>query len=148
MREQFAETLIGAAVLAIAALFLMYSLNAADQGGGRGYELNAKFASISGLAVGADVRVSGVKVGAVNRIDLDPSTYQARVSFTVSDGVSVPVDSSVSLKSEGLLGGSYLSVEPGLDAEMLEPGASIEIVQGAIDIFRLLSDLVANLRCE
>lgn len=144
MRDQIAETLVGAAVLAIAAVFLVYSLTAANRTAGGGYPLQAQFGSVDGLASGADVRVSGVKVGSVSAIRLDPATYNAVVDFTVARGVQIPTDSSASLKNEGLLGGVYLAIEPGGEEEALPPGGELDYGQGAIDVIRLLSDLVAG----
>lgn len=148
MKDQAAETLVGAVVLAIAAVFLVYSLSASGERGGGGYELKATFAAVDGLNVGADVRLSGVKVGTVSGIDLNPSTYQATVAFRIDDTIQVPADSSASLRSEGLLGGVYLAVEPGVEAEMLEAGEEIPFGQGAIDVLRLLSDFIAAAREE
>jgi phospholipid/cholesterol/gamma-HCH transport system substrate-binding protein len=145
MRDQIAETLVGAVVLAVAAAFLAYSLTAAERGaGGAGYPLTARFGSVDGLATGADVRLSGVKVGSVSGIRLDPATYAAVVTFTVDEEVQIPTDSSASLKNEGLLGGVFLEIEPGADETMIQAGGELEYGQGAIDVIRLLSEFVTR----
>jgi len=144
MRDQLTEILVGAVVIVVAAMFLTYSLTASGRGGGGGYELHAQFGSVDGLSSGADVRLSGVKVGSVGAIRLNPTTYNAHVDFTVANGVEIPTDSSVRLKNEGLLGGVYLDIQPGGDEEMLEAGAEFEYGQGAIDVLRLLADFVAR----
>jgi phospholipid/cholesterol/gamma-HCH transport system substrate-binding protein len=144
MRDQIAETLVGAVVLAIAAVFLTYSLTTAERTGRGGYPLSARFGSVDGLATGADVRLSGVKVGSVSGIRLDPTTYNAVVDFTVAQGVQIPTDSSASLKNEGLLGGVFLDIQPGGEEDPLPPGGEIEYGQGAIDVIRLLSEFVTG----
>ena len=146
MRDQIAETLVGAIVLAVAAVFLTYSLTAAQRGVGGGYPLRAQFGSASGLATGADVRLSGVKVGSVSAIRLDPVSYNAIVDFTVSRGVEIPTDSSAKLTNEGLLGGVFLEIEPGADEAYLAAGDEISYGQGAIDVIRLLSEFVTGNR--
>jgi phospholipid/cholesterol/gamma-HCH transport system substrate-binding protein len=146
VRDQIAETLVGAIVLAVAAVFLTYSLTAAQRGVSGGYPLRAQFGSASGLATGADVRLSGVKIGSVSGIHLDPTTYNAVVDFTVSRGVEIPTDSSAKLTNEGLLGGVFLAIEPGADEEYLQPGGEISYGQGAIDVIRLLSEFVTGNR--
>ncbi|MGD2132959.1 MAG: outer membrane lipid asymmetry maintenance protein MlaD [Maricaulaceae bacterium] len=143
MRDQAAEMLVGAVVLAIAALFLTYSLSATNRTGA-GYELFVRFGSADGLATGADVRVSGVKVGSVSGINLDEQTFDARVRFTVADAVEIPTDSSVSLKNEGLLGGVYLAIEPGGAEDVFNEGDEMLYGQGSIDVVRLLADFVTS----
>jgi phospholipid/cholesterol/gamma-HCH transport system substrate-binding protein len=144
MRDQIAEILVGAVVLVVAGVFLAYSLTAADRSIGAGYSLAARFGSVDGLAAGADVRVSGVKVGSVSGIRLDPASYSAVVDFTVNPSVQIPTDSSASLKNEGLLGGVYLAIEPGGAEEFLVAGSEMEYGQGAIDVIRLLSEFVTG----
>ncbi len=144
MRGQLAETVAGFVVIAIAAAFLIYSLGLSEGGGGSGYELRARFPAVDGLRVGTDVRLSGVRVGSVTEIELDPQTFEAQVRLSLRDDVSLPTDSSLSFRNEGLLGGLYLSIEPGGDIENLAAGDEFMFVQGPIDVVRVLMQLVGN----
>ena len=74
MGGNLVETLMGAVVLAVALVFLVFVYSRADVGTVRGYELVAKFDRIDGLTVGTDVLVSGIKVGTVVDQRLDPET--------------------------------------------------------------------------
>ena len=96
------EVLVGGAVLAVAAGFLIFAGQVTGMGGKRAeYELTASFRSADGVTVGTDVRMAGVKVGRVTDIGLDPETYRAATAFTVRDGIDVPDDSAVAVSSEG-----------------------------------------------
>jgi phospholipid/cholesterol/gamma-HCH transport system substrate-binding protein len=146
MASNVAETLIGAAVLAVAGGFLVYAAQTADIGGvGAGnYELKAAFRKASGVSVGADVRVSGVKVGTVSDLRLDPETYQAIASFAISDDIKIPEDSAVKITSDGLLGGSYIAIDPGASEFLAEDGYTLEFTQGSVDLLELLSKAVTG----
>lgn len=148
MGNQLAETLVGAVVLVVAALFLTYSLGVSGRGATGGYEVRAEFASVEGLSRGAEVRLSGVRIGAVSDITLDPETYQAEVRLRLDRNVPLPADSTLMLQNEGLLGGVFLAFEPGAEMEMLAAGDQVIYTQGAVDIWRLLQDLVAGLTSD
>lgn len=144
MRGQLAETVAGFVVIAIAAAFLIYSLGLSEGGGGDGYALNARFPAVDGLRVGTDVRLSGVRVGSVTAIELDPQSFEAHVRLSLRDDVSLPTDSSLSFRNEGLLGGLYLSIEPGGETENLAAGDEFMFVQGPVDVVRVLMQLVGD----
>ena len=134
-----AETIIGAVVIAAAAGFVLYAGQVSGRGaGGEGYPLTAAFRSVEGIAVGTDVRLAGIRVGAVTVLELDPATFQARATFTVEEGLEIPEDSDVKIASEGLLGGSFLEITPGASEFALEPGAAIENTQSSVDLLNLL----------
>ncbi|HUN44026.1 MAG TPA: outer membrane lipid asymmetry maintenance protein MlaD [Acetobacteraceae bacterium] len=141
-RRNFAEVLVGAVVLLVAAGFLAYAVYHSGRAPSGGYQLYAKFDHIGALTVGSDVRMAGVKVGSVDSTMLDPKTYQAVVGFTVASDVVLPKDSSATIAAEGLLGGDYLSLSPGGDEAMLRPGQTITITQGAINIEELLGKFI------
>jgi phospholipid/cholesterol/gamma-HCH transport system substrate-binding protein len=141
-RRNFAEVLIGAVVLLVAAGFLAYAITHSGRSATPGYLLFAKFDHIDGLSVGSDVRIAGVKVGTVDSATLDPKTFQAVVGLSVADNVKLPKDSSAVITSESLLGGKYLALTPGGDDAMLQPGQTITITQGSINIEDLLGKFI------
>jgi phospholipid/cholesterol/gamma-HCH transport system substrate-binding protein len=141
-RRNFAEVLIGAVVLLVAAGFLAYAIAHSGRSATSGYLLYARFDHIDGLSVGSDVRVAGVKVGTVASAVIDPKTYQAVVGMTVRDDLKLPKDSSAVITSESLLGGKYLALAPGGDDAMLQPGQDITITQGSINIEDLLGKFI------
>jgi phospholipid/cholesterol/gamma-HCH transport system substrate-binding protein len=138
MNNSLVETLIGAGVLAVAIGFLVFAYSGTGASVGGGYDLAARFNRVDGVNVGTDVRLSGIKVGTVSRLDLDPKTYNAVAHLSLRDDVRLPEDSSVRITSEGILGGQYLSIEPGASQTMLADGGEIENTQGAIDLIGLL----------
>ncbi len=142
MANNVAETIVGAAVLIVAGGFLAYASQHADLGGGSSYELKAKFFTADGVAPGIDVRMSGVKVGTVGDLTLDSKTFEAVVSLDVKQGVEIPSDTSAKIASDGLLGGSYISLEPGGSEYPLEPGEEIERTQGSVSLIDLLGKAV------
>ena len=79
MGRNIVETIVGALVLLVAGVFVFYAFAKSDRAGPGGNEILARFDRIDGLKRGADVTVSGVKVGSVTGFDLDRKTYQAVV---------------------------------------------------------------------
>lgn len=142
MHRNLIETLLGAVVLGVAGLFLMFAYSTADLGRGGGYEVHADFTTVGALKVGSDVRLAGIKVGTVVRQELDPESYLARVTLSVEPSLKLPSDTSASISSEGLLGGNFVDLAPGGAAEMLKPGARIQYTQDAVDMMQLLSKFI------
>ncbi|MBM3489134.1 MAG: outer membrane lipid asymmetry maintenance protein MlaD [Alphaproteobacteria bacterium] len=138
MRENLVDTLLGAAVLAVAAVFLVFAYRTADIGKVEGYELVAQFEKVDGVRVGTDVLLSGIKIGTVTEQELDTKAYLAVLRFSVAERVKVPEDSSIKITSDGLLGNKYLSVQPGGSDTMLKPGQEIRFTQGSVDLMELL----------
>lgn len=142
MQNSIVETLIGAAVIAVAVLFLAFAYTSTGSGPVSGYEVLAKFNRVDGVNIGTDVRLSGIKVGTVSKLNLDSKTYNAVVTIALANNVKLPDDSSVRITSEGLLGSQYLSIEPGSSMTTIMPGGEIENTQGAIDLIGLLGKTV------
>ena len=143
MKGNVVETFIGAAVIAIAAVFFTYVYKTADiRAGSGGYTITANFENVDGITTGSDVRVSGIKVGSVVEQSLDTSTFEAAVKFAINPGVKLPADSSAKVTSEGLLGDKYIAIEPGGDEVMLAEGGVIEHTQGALDLFGMISQFL------
>lgn len=145
MKNNVLETLVGAGVLLIAAVFLVYLANASDFGSsGKGYELVARFQSAEGLNVGTDVRMAGVKIGTVTEMNLDRETYEARTEMVILSDILIPDDSDISITAEGLLGGSFVEVNPGGSEFMLAEGDEFINVQSAVSLLNLLIKFAAG----
>ncbi|MEM6489123.1 MAG: outer membrane lipid asymmetry maintenance protein MlaD [Pseudomonadota bacterium] len=146
MAERVADTLVGAAVIAAAAGFVLYAANTADLGlgGGSGTTLVAEFRKAEGLAAGGDVRIAGVKVGSISGMTLDPETFVARVTLQVDEGLELPDDTGARITSAGLLGDSYIALEPGASEFMLQDGDVLFRTQDSVNIIDMVSRFVAG----
>jgi phospholipid/cholesterol/gamma-HCH transport system substrate-binding protein len=141
--RNLAEVVMGAVVLAAAALFLGYAI----LHGGRapvtaGITLTAAFDRVDGLAQGADVRIGGVKVGSVTGLAIDPQSFQAIATLRVRSDLRLPRDSSAEIQSEGLLGGRYVAIVPGGAEAVLADGGRITETQGSISLESLLGRFI------
>lgn len=139
MHNDTVETLIGAAVIAVAVVFLFFAYRSTGSAAIEGYELTAKLTRVDGIATGTDVKLSGIKVGVVSALTLDPKDYLVIVHLNIHDDVKIPDDSSLMVTTSGLLGSSYLSISPGGSDKMLMAGGRIRNTQGSIDLMNLLS---------
>lgn len=146
MAESTTEVVTGGLVLAAAAGFLVYATQFADFGGaGAGdYELTASFRSVEGVGVGTDVRLGGVKVGAVTALDLNPETFRAETKLSIQDDIVLPDDTAVLISSEGLLGGSFVELLPGGSPFNIEPGGEILDTQSSVSLIQLLLRFVSG----
>ena len=142
MRNQAFETIIGLAVLIVGLGFLYFAVGRTDIAGVEGYTVTAEFARIDGISPGSDVRISGVKVGTINTLTLDPDSYLAVLSLTIRDDVSLPTDTLAKIESEGLLGGQYLALEPGADEAVLADGDKLTYTQSSPSLSELLGQAV------
>jgi phospholipid/cholesterol/gamma-HCH transport system substrate-binding protein len=143
-RHNPAELVTGALVLAVAGGFLIFAVANTGKsfGRGTGYALHASFDHVDGLALGADVRIAGVKVGSVESIRLDPKTYLANVTFSVQNDVRISTDSSATVATDGLLGGKYMALATGGEEKDLGPGGEITITQGSVNLESLMGKYI------
>lgn len=143
MKNNLVETVIGAAVIAVAVVFFTYAYKTAGVGAATGgYSINARFERIDGISTGSDVRMSGIKIGTVTAQKLDPASFEAVVTMTVSPDVALPDDSTAKITSEGLLGGNYISLEAGGSEKQLAEGSEISNTQSSIDLLSLLGQAI------
>jgi len=136
------ETIVGAIVIFIAVGFFYFAYTIPGVKNINGYNISATFNKVSGLVNGAEVRLSGIKIGNVSSQRLDLETYDAVVLMAISKDIKIPEDSSAKIASEGLLGTNYIEIEPGGSYSMLKDGETIELTQGSVDIMDLLGKAV------
>jgi phospholipid/cholesterol/gamma-HCH transport system substrate-binding protein len=111
-----------------------------DRGGLRLY---ATFDQTGGLKPRAPVELAGVKVGQVAEIALSDD-YRARVALDLREDLELPIDTSASIVTAGVLGDRYVSLQLGGDDRMLEGGEEITFTESAVILERLIGKMVHN----
>ncbi len=106
------------------------------------YVLSARFQSITGLKPGSRVEISGVAMGKVDRIELDPERLVALVRLKIRKDVQLAEDTIASVKTAGLIGDKFIKITPGGSDIMLKPGETIVETESALDIEELISKYV------
>jgi phospholipid/cholesterol/gamma-HCH transport system substrate-binding protein len=142
MQNNTVETLIGAIVVAVAAAFLFFAYTTTGSGSVSGYEILARFSSADGISSGTDVRLHGIKIGTVSDITLDPKTYMAIAHFSIKNDVRIPDDSAAKITSSGLLGSSYVAIQPGGSDKNIKQGGELTNTQGSVDLLGLIGRAV------
>lgn len=142
-RENIGEALVGLLVVLLAVWFVMFAWDRTGGGTKAGAtRVTAIFPSASGVSPGTDVRVSGLKVGSVQSLTLDPQSYQVKVAIALDPSVKIPSDSSASVTSEGLLGSTFVAFTPGGSPTPLKSGDTITDTQGAMDLMALIGQFI------
>ena len=132
------ETIMGALVLIVAAAFMSFAYQSSNLKTFEGYTIKAKFTTIAGVGLGSDVKIGGIKIGAITEMVLDPESYQAVITFNIRNGIKIPVDSSAAVVSDGLLGNKYVKIEPGADEKSLAAGEAIKYSQSSVNLEELI----------
>jgi phospholipid/cholesterol/gamma-HCH transport system substrate-binding protein len=142
--NNYFEIIVGTFVLFSAIFFLFSSFKSAQINDEKGYAIIAKFENIDGIAIGSDVKISGVKVGTVEEQFLDEKDFRAALKLNIKNSVKLPLDSSAKIASEGLLGSKYLAITPGGDEENLQDGGEIQFTQSSVNLEDLLGKFIFN----
>ena len=136
------EFSVGAFLLLALASLLVLAVASTNQRfgmGGGDYVLKARFSQIGQLRQQAPVKVGGVTIGQVADIQLDPVKYDSIVTLSL-DGKfkDLPADTSAGIFTSGLLGESYIGLQPGGDPDVLKSGDEIVFTQPAVDLIQLV----------
>ena len=133
-------------MLGIAALIFM-GLKVANVQGfdeARSYRIYATFDNIGGLKVRAPLKVGGVVIGRVTNISLDTKTYLPQVEVAIDESYNqIPDNSSLSIKTSGLLGEQYIALSVGFDdgeTPMWKEGSKVVDTKSAM----VLEDLIGQ----
>ena len=109
------------------------------------YVVTAYFHNIGGLKVRAPVKSAGVTIGRVTSIDLDGTTYQAKVLLVIDDIYHFSTDTSAGIFTSGVLGEQYVNLETGGEDEMLKQGDTISFTSSALVLENLIGKIVTGM---
>jgi phospholipid/cholesterol/gamma-HCH transport system substrate-binding protein len=128
----FVAPLIKLVIFLVITAFATYVLGAtiANSAYGATSTYKANFTDVTGLQLGDDVRIAGVRVGTVSDIQIRQDKHHvsyAHVEFTVQKSAAVPKSAQVNLRYRNLVGQRYLDVEQGAGNpnDVLKPGGTI-----------------------
>ena len=136
------EIVVGAVVCGVIALLIATGASGGFAAARSGYTLTAHFDQADGLAVGNAVHLAGVQVGKVSAMRIDPKTLKPSVEFRFEDTVKIPRDSAAMILSDGVLGGKFVKIEPGVETDYLKSGERFEFVQDSVIVEELLEKIV------
>ena len=137
--------------LGLAALLMlaMKVSNLAELTAPDGYHVTARFENIGSLKVRAPVTMAGVRMGRVTDISFDDNSYEAVVRFSVDPRyVRIPIDTSASIFTAGLLGEQYIGLDAGGDEAFLTDGGEIMLTQSAIVLEQVIGQFLYNKAAE
>ncbi len=98
------------------------------------YSFYVEFNEVGGLVTGDPIYINGVERGRVNAISLEPD--RVVVEMAVRDGVAIPRDSQVSLKSVGIMGERLVAIRQGTSELYIAPGDTLtgEFLMGLSEV--------------
>jgi phospholipid/cholesterol/gamma-HCH transport system substrate-binding protein len=142
MRGNFIETVMGAVVILVAALFLAFAYKTSQLRAVPGYQVSADFSRVDGIREGSDVRIAGIKIGSVVGEELDPKTFLATVRMSIDPLYKLPNDTVAEIISSGLLGDKYMSLVPGGADKVIPPGGKITYTQSSVSLENLIGQMM------
>lgn len=122
--------------------YLAITVGGVDWFSDESYRLNARFNSIAGLKEGATVEIAGVKVGKVEKINLDNGEYEAIVELSLNKDVKLQEDSIASIRTAGIIGDRYVNIKPGYSDDIIKDGGTIIETESAISLEELISKYI------
>ncbi|MGH7897108.1 MAG: outer membrane lipid asymmetry maintenance protein MlaD [Candidatus Binatia bacterium] len=142
-RSPVRDSLVGLFVLAGlgAIAYLSMSVGGLAYAGPGGLQLFAPFDQTGGLKTRAPVSISGVKVGQVKSINLDKD-FRALVELDLDASLKLPVDSSASIVTAGILGDRYVSMQIGGEEQLLKSGDRITFTESALILESLIGKFI------
>ena len=91
------------------------------------YSFTVIFANVQGLNEGDDVNMLGKRIGKVSRAKIIGQKIAVELAIDNSFAFKIPIDSKIEVKSEGLMGSKYVSINPGVnDKKYILAGETVE----------------------
>ena len=141
MERKSIEIWVGIFIITGLAALIMLAVQVSNAGGGGGdtFRIRADFNNIGGLNEKAPVMIGGVRVGRVGEIFVDKESYRAVVAMDLDTRYdNLPIDTSASIFTAGLLGAQFVGLQVGAEDIYLEEGDHLDLTQDAIQLEELI----------
>jgi phospholipid/cholesterol/gamma-HCH transport system substrate-binding protein len=136
MKKYSQETIVGIFVVLglVCVGYMTVKLGDVSLLGDDSYSLYAKFDTVSGLRKGNPVEMRGLEIGRVEDFKMDEAQRVAVVELKIQKHIRIYEDGIASIKTSGLIGDKYVSLDPGGIGELLKGGDTILETESPIDL--------------
>lgn len=143
MQKNYIETILGVFIVGVT-LFLLWSFFGRNNiSSNQNFtHVTAYFQSVAGISQGADVKLGGVRVGKIIDVKIDEATLSPILTIGIETNYKIPSDSSFAIKSEGIMGGKFVSIEAGTNLDYIKEGQVFYNNQSSLDLESIVSQVV------
>ncbi|RLC30220.1 MAG: outer membrane lipid asymmetry maintenance protein MlaD [Deltaproteobacteria bacterium] len=141
MKKYSSETVVGIFVLIglLCVGYMTLTLGKVSLFGDDSYILFARFNTVTGLKPDNRVEMFGIEIGRVTGFRIDQANQVAIVEMKIKKGIKIYDDAVASIRTSGLIGDRYVSMDPGGSGDLLEAGATITDTESPVNIEELIS---------
>ena len=141
MKKYSKETVVGIFVLIGLACIVYMTVKLGKVGflGNNTYTLYARFDKVTGLKSGNAVNMLGLEIGRVGSLTMDQENLKAVAELKINRDIKIYDDAIASIKTEGLIGDKFVSIDPGGGGNLLKSGDTITDTESPTDIMELVS---------
>lgn len=101
------------------------------------YTLVADVKKTDELKEGGFVRLSGIDIGTISKLEL-MKNFTVKVYMQIDNDISIPDDSSIAIYTDGLMGDKYVAVLPGGSSDYMKNGDTFEYAQDSVNITEMI----------
>ena len=100
--------------------------------------LTARFNTVTGLRAGNPIEMFGIEIGSVTSLAIDKTAQMAVVTLNIQKGAEIYSDAIASIKTAGLIGDKFITIDPGGSGKILGNGGVIINTESPVDIADLI----------
>ena len=144
MKKINKEIILGVIIILLSLVIFINLLNGYNSNklNNISFSLNSDFNNVGSLSVGNDIKIHGVKVGEVTNISINPEFFVANVIIEFDNFYKIPSDSTFTITSNGLMGGSYIDIKIGSSDLIFNENETTKYNIDAISIENIISDII------
>lgn len=144
MKKNTVEIVVGVLVIIFSIVFVMFTMKITNKKlNEEFYRLYAVFDNIEGVNIGTKVKIGGIEIGEVEKLNID-TDYRVKLVLKIKKNMLLPVDSNIKIATSGLIGGKYLRVDVGGDEEYFKNNDHFEYTESTMDLEDMITRFMLN----
>lgn len=144
MKKNTVEIVVGVLVIIFSILFVLFTMKITNKKlNEEFYRLYAVFDNIEGVNIGTKVKIGGIEIGEVEKLNID-TDYRVKLVLKIKKDMLLPVDSNIKIATSGLIGGKYLRVDVGGDEEYFKNNDHFEYTESTMDLEDMITRFMLN----